>query len=172
MAHTHRRLWTALPALVLLGAALHPGPAAALEDPCKVDADRFCSSRSAIDLLGCLQSHRADLTPECREHLEWALVRIQSMIQACEPDAFQYCKNVGRGEPTATCLSASQGRLTRRCQDVFDAFARKEAAAASDCSFDASRSCPGVKLGKGDVFLCLLFHGKDLSPACRKAMVR
>ena len=96
---------------------------------------------------------------------------VQALIQDCQPDAFQLCRNVGRGEPTATCLSANQGKLTRRCQEDFDAFARIEKASAKACAFDAARLCPDVKAGKGDVYLCLLYRGKDLSAGCRKAMV-
>jgi hypothetical protein len=106
------------------------------------------------------------------DYLEYAMVSIEAMLQDCQPDAFQLCRNVGRGEPTATCLSRNQGKLTRRCQEDFDSLARAEAAAAKDCAADAARSCGGVKPGKGDVYICLLYRGKDLSPACRKAMVR
>jgi hypothetical protein len=100
------------------------------------------------------------------------MVSVEALVQDCQPDAFQLCRNVGRGEPTATCLSKNQGKLTRRCQEYFDAFARAEPAIARDCGAEVARSCPDVKAGKGDLYLCMLLKGKGLSPACRKAMVR
>ena len=142
------------------------------QDPCAADTARWCSGKAPADLLSCLQSHRADLSGSCRDYVEWAMVSVEALIQDCQPDAFQLCRNVGRGEPTVTCLSKNQGKLTRRCQEYFDAFIRAEVAIARDCRAEVARSCPDVKAGKGDVYVCLVFKGKDLSPACRKAMVR
>lgn len=161
--------WTWLLLSVLLVAL--PAPARA-QDPCASDTARWCDGRSPTDLLSCLQSHRADLSGPCQDYVEWAMVSVQSLIQDCQPDAFQLCRNVGRGEPTIACLSKNQGKLTRRCQEDFDAFARAEAASAKECADDAARQCPDVKPGKGDVHICLLYKGKSLSPACRKAMTR
>jgi hypothetical protein len=167
MTRLARASWLAA-LLVVLAAAT----GARADDPCAADADRFCSGKTPVELLSCLQSHRADLTGGCQDYVEYALVSAQAMIQDCEPDAFQLCRNVGRGEPTATCLSRNQGKLTRRCQENFDIFTRVEAASAKACAGDAQRYCPTVKPGKGDVYLCLVYGGKDLAPACRKAMVR
>lgn len=146
-------------------------PARAAGYPCAKDEDRFCSGKAPVEILSCLQSHRADLQPACRDYVEGAMVRIQVLIQDCEPDAFDLCRNAGRGEPTTMCLAQNQGKLTPRCQEHFTRFARAEKASAAACSADASLLCPGVKAGKGEALLCLLFHGKDASAACRKAMV-
>jgi hypothetical protein len=167
MTGTARRTWLPLSLLLL---AL-PATTRA-QDPCTADAARWCSGKAPVDLLSCLQSHRADLSSSCRDYVEWAMVSVEALVQDCQPDAFQLCRNVGRGEPTATCLSKNQGKLTRRCQEYFDAFARAEPAIARDCGAEVARSCPDVKAGKGDLYLCMLFKGKGLSPACRKAMVR
>ncbi len=142
-----------------------------MDDPCAADTARWCSGKAPADLVSCLQSHRADLAGSCRDYVEWAMVSVEALLQDCQPDAFQLCRNVGRGEPTVTCLSGNQGKLTRRCQEDFDAFARNEKASAKACAFDATRLCPDVKPGKGDVYLCLLYKGKDLSADCRKAML-
>jgi hypothetical protein len=161
-----------LPLLVasLVALAAPSGPRG--EDPCAADADRFCAGKTPVELLSCLQSRRADLSSACQDYVEYALVSVQAMIQDCEPDAFQHCRNVGRGEPTATCLSKNQGKLTRRCQESFDRFAQAEAQSAKACSVEARRHCPDAKPGKGDVYLCLLFRGRNLSEGCRKAMPR
>ena len=159
-----------LPLAVLIAAL--PAAGRAADDPCAADTARWCAGKAPADLLSCLQSHRADLSGACQDYVEWAMVSVQSLIQDCQPDAFQLCRNVGRGEPTISCLSANQGKLTRRCQEDFDAFARAEAATARSCAAETARYCPDVKPGKGDVHICLLYKGKDLSPACRKAMVR
>lgn len=167
MARSVRRSWLAAFLLALAGA-----PGARADDPCAADTARFCGGKTPAELVSCLQSHRTDLTGACQDYLEYSLVSVQAMLQDCEPDAFQLCRNVGRGEPIATCLSKSQGKLTRRCQENFDIFTRAEAASAKACSGDVQRTCPDVKPGKGDVYLCLLFRGKDLAAECRKAMVR
>jgi hypothetical protein len=164
MTRSTRASWLAATFLLLAA------PRAWADDPCAADSARFCSGKTPVELLSCLQSHRADLASDCRDYLEFSLVSVQAMIQDCEPDAFQLCRGVGRGVPTATCLSDNQGKLTRRCQDDFDAFTRAETASAKACADDARRICPAAKAGKGDLFLCLLYKGKDLSPACRAAM--
>lgn len=166
MTRSVRTPWLAA---VLVLATTAPARA---DDPCAADAARHCGGKAPVEVLSCLQSHRADLSSACRDYVEYALVSIQAMLQDCEPDAFQLCRNVGRGEPTASCLSENQGKLTRRCQEDFDAFARVEKSSQAACADDARRSCPGVKPGKGDLHLCLLYRGKDLSAACRSAMAR
>jgi hypothetical protein len=159
---------TCLAAVLLLAAALPARP----DDPCAADLARHCPGKSPVDELSCLQSHRNDLAPACRDHLEYVLVSVQVLLQDCEPDAFALCRNVGRGEPTARCLSRNQGKLTPRCQENLDGFARIERSSAKACAADASRLCPDVKPGKGDVWICLVFQGRDLSEGCRAALRR
>lgn len=167
MTGTRRLAWLAA-VLFLAGIA---GPARAA-DPCAADLARHCPGKAPVDELSCLQSHRNDIAPACRDHLEYVLVSVQVLIQDCEPDAFALCRNVGRGEPTARCLSANQGKLTPRCQQDLDGFAAIEKASAKACATDASRLCPDAKPGKGDLFICLVFQGKDLSTDCRAALRR
>ena len=147
------------------------GPARA-EGPCQSDLARFCDRRPPLELLSCLQSHRADLTQACRERVETVVVELQEAQRDCEPDAFAFCRDAGRGEPMVACLSAKQGDLTRRCQAVFDGFARREASAARACASEARQYCPEAKPGKGEVVVCLLFRGRDLSADCRAALGR
>jgi len=147
------------------------GPARA-DPPCAEDVARFCDRRPPLEVLSCLQAHRADLSEACRNRVETSVVDLQEARQDCEPDAFAYCHDAGRGEPMVVCLSAKQGQLTRRCQAVFDGFARRETAARNACASEAARYCPDAKPGKGDVGLCLLFRGRDLSPECRAALGR
>ena len=167
MTGTRRLAW--LVPVLLLAAA--PGPARAA-DPCAADLARHCAGKAPVDELSCLQSHRNDLAPACRDHLEYVLVSVQVLIQDCEPDAFALCRNVGRGEPTARCLAGNQGKLTPRCQENLDGFARIEKSSAKACAADASRFCPDAKPGKGDLYICLVFQGRDLSDGCRAALRR
>ena len=167
MAASARRAWLLL-SLVLVAAPL---PAHA-QEPCASDVARHCSGRPASELLSCLQAHRADLAPACQDFVEYAMVSAEALLQDCQPDAFQLCRNVGRGEPTLSCLNRNQGKLTRRCQEFFDIIARAEPAAAKGCAAEVARDCPKAAAGKGDLYICLLYQGKNLSPACRKAMVR
>lgn len=167
MTGTTRRTWLLLSLLLLASTGT-----ARADDPCAPDLARHCAGRTPVEELSCLQSHRNDLAPACRDRLDYVLVSVQLLIQDCEPDAFELCRNVGRGEPTARCLAGKQGKLTRRCQEDLDGMARIEAASAKACASDAARFCGDVKPGKGEVYVCLVYRGKDLSDACRKAMAR
>lgn len=154
-------------AAVLLGASASPG-----EAPCAADVRRFCEGKTPLEVLSCLQTHQPELSDQCKLRVDHALVKFQDARLDCEADAFAYCRDAASGEPMVTCLSKHQGQLTRRCQDTFEDFAKKEAANKQVCGGDASRLCPNVKPGKGDVHLCLVFHGKELSTACREALTR
>ncbi len=154
-------------------AAVLAGPVAAgAQDPCAAETARWCDAKNPSDMLSCLQSHRADLSDACRDYVEFAFMTVQVLIQDCTSDAFDLCRDAGRGRPMLDCLSANQGKLTPRCQQDFDAMARTERAAAKDCAADIARDCPKVQSGKGNVTICLLYHGRDLSPACRKVLTR
>jgi hypothetical protein len=156
-------------AAVLLG--LSAAPARGADDgPCAKEVARWCDATRPSELASCLQSHRADLSDSCRDYLEFVLVSTEALLQDCQPDAFQMCRNVGRGLPTVECLAAASGKLTRRCQEDFDRFVRIEKSAARDCDGDAVRECPGVKPGKGDLAICLIYKARKLSTACRKAL--
>ncbi len=152
--------------------ALLPGQAARAETACSAEIRRFCEGKAPLEVLSCLQAHHPELSDACRQRIESVEVDLQNAKLDCEEDAFAYCRDAAGGEPMVTCLSKNQGKLTRRCQMVFDEFARKEAANRSACGDDARRLCPGAKAGKGDVHVCLVFHGKDVSPACREALTR
>jgi hypothetical protein len=158
-------------AVVGLWAVAAAGQARA-DNPCTADVGRFCDSSPPLEQLSCLQAHRADLSQACRDRVERTVVELQEARQDCEPDAFAFCHDAGPGEPMVRCLSARQGQLSRRCQAVFDGFARREAAAKAACVSEASRYCQDVKPGKGDVVVCLLFRGRDLSSGCRAALGR
>lgn len=167
MFWTARSIFVAGTVLLALAAA----PARAADDgPCSSDAARWCDGLPPKDQVACLQAHRADLSDGCRDYLEYVLVSIQAVLQDCEPDAFQLCRNVGRGLPTMNCLASNSGKLTRRCQEDLDRFARIERSAAKDCQADAARDCPNEKAGTGKLAICLLYQGRKLSPACRKAL--
>jgi hypothetical protein len=155
--------------LALLGPIAAPARAAD-DGPCTKEVARWCDGTRPSEVVSCLQSHRADLSADCRDYLEFVLVSTEALLQDCEPDAFQMCRNVGRGRPTVECLAAASGKLTRRCQEDFDRFVRLEVSAAKDCEGDAVRECPGVKPGKGNLAICLIYKGRKLSPACRKAL--
>jgi hypothetical protein len=100
--------------------------------------------------------------------VETAVVELQEAREDCEPDAFAFCRDAGRGEPMVACLSAKQGDLSPRCQAVFDAFVRKEKAATTACATEAGRSCREVKPGKAHVVVCLLFRGGTCRRTARR----
>jgi hypothetical protein len=158
---------------IALMAAVGLGVAApAAESPCAADVRRFCEGKTPLEVLSCLQTHQPELSDQCKQRVEQKLVKFQDARLDCEADAFAYCRDAASGEPMVTCLGKHQGQLTRRCQDTFDDFARREAANKQVCASDASRLCRDKTPGKGDVHLCLVFHGKDLSTPCREAITR
>jgi hypothetical protein len=156
----------------LIATALLAAAALAADAPCGDDIRRFCEGKSPMEVLSCLQAHQPDLSDACKQRIDRVVAGLQNAQLDCEEDAFGFCREAGPGEAMATCLSKHQGNLTRRCQAVFDDFARRETASKDVCGSEARRLCPDKKPGKGDVHLCLLFHGKDVSAACQKALGR
>jgi hypothetical protein len=78
MTGTTRRTWLLLPLLLLASAGT-----ARAEDPCAPDLARHCPGKAPVDVLSCLQSHRNDLAPACRDRLDHVLVSVQLLIQDC-----------------------------------------------------------------------------------------
>jgi hypothetical protein len=157
---------------VLLAVAIFATAARGADAPCAADISRFCEGKTPVEVLSCLQTHQPDLADSCKQRIDLIVASLQTAAIDCEPDAFAFCRDAASGEPMVTCLGKHQGELTRRCQGVFDGFARREAANAKVCASDAGRFCPKAKAGKGDVHVCLMFHGKDVSTACREALTR
>ena len=157
---------------VVLAAALVATAAGGADAPCAADVRRFCEGKAPVDVLSCLQMHQPDLADSCKQRIDLIVASLQTAALDCEPDAFALCRDAASGEPMVTCLGKHQGELTHRCQAVFDRFVRREAANAKVCANDAGRLCPQAKAGKGDVHVCLMFHGKDVSAACREALTR
>jgi hypothetical protein len=155
-------------ALAALLAAL--ATAARADAPCAADAKRFCDSKSTLELVSCLQAHRPELAPACVQRLERALVYLQNVKFDCEPDAFQFCRTAGPGLPMVDCLSAKQGQLTPRCQQFFDVARSRDEAVQKACSDQASRGCPGVPTGRGELWICVGLSGEDLAPECQAAI--
>jgi hypothetical protein len=153
-------------------AALFAAAAPAADAPCGDDIRRFCEGKSPLEVLSCLQGHQPDLSDACKQRIDHVVASLQNAQLDCEEDAFGFCREAGQGEAMVSCLSKHQGKLTRRCQAVFDEFAHRESANKQVCAADARRLCPDKKPGKGDVHVCLLFHGKDVSAACQKALGR
>jgi hypothetical protein len=112
------------------------------------------------------------MTQACRERVETVVVELQEAQTDCEPDAFAFGREAGRGVPMVACLGTKLGQLTRRCQAVFDGFARREAAAAKACADEARRYCRDALPGKRGVVICRLFRGRDPSADCPAALGR
>jgi hypothetical protein len=156
---------TALAALIVVAAV----PARA-DAPCAADAKRFCSSKSTLELLSCLQAHRPELAPACVHRLERAVVYLQNVKFDCEPDAMQFCRTAGPGLAMVDCLSAQRGKLTARCEQFFDVVRARDEAVKKACADPAARACPGVPAGRGELWICVGLSADDLSPECEAAV--
>jgi hypothetical protein len=161
---------TRIPRTLLAALLLAAAPAARADAPCAADARRFCSAGSTLELVSCLQAHRPDLAPACVKRLERAVVYLQNVKFDCEPDAFQLCRTAGPGLAMVDCLSAQQGKLTPRCQQFFDVARSRDEAVQKACADQASRACPGVPTGRGELWICVGLSGEDLSPGCEAAI--
>jgi hypothetical protein len=144
--------------------------AARADATCVPDAKRFCAGKPATELLSCLQAHRPDLAPACVQRVEKVLVAFQSAVSDCEPDAYEFCRGVGPGKPMVDCLRAREGKLTKRCQDFFDAIRARDEALRRACAKEASRVCPTASPARGELWMCLWLNGEDLSPECQQAL--
>ncbi len=157
---------SAMSGLVLLAAA----PAALAGNPCQGDVETFCSEvpPGGGEIVRCLNRHRDEITPECRDRMREDAKRILQVSADCLDDVDRYCSDVNPGEGrVAACLARNERRLEPACRKhVQEARANLRKRLAGPCDGDIEAHCKGVKPGRGRIEACLQEHRAELSKGC------
>lgn len=99
----------------------HPGSSAAdTPRPCVDEFERFCKDvkPGLGQMILCLDQHRAELSPVCREKVAVALDKLDKAKQDCAADIATYCDGVKPGDGRLLgCLKKEVSRLTPVCRN-------------------------------------------------------
>jgi hypothetical protein len=165
---------------------------------CVADWDKFCKhiKRNEEQLLfECLQAHRTELAPACRDLLGGTAFSLQTNAKApagtgpCVDDRKKLCPDA-TGAGVLACLRRHETELSAACKANLDRLGAKPKEPASApgnegmlgrpgakgrtkvCAADQKKFCNDVKPGEGRVVQCLLKHEESLSPACRSFLTQ
>ena len=87
---------------------------------CRKDAAKFCSDvpLGGGRIMACLESHQAELSPECQENLV-TMREKEALVKACRPDSQKFCSDVqiGGGRILA-CLKSHETELSPECKSL------------------------------------------------------
>lgn len=150
-------------------------PSARAEEACKADAEKLCKGvpPGGGRIIACLKSHESELSPACKEKLAAGEAKIETIKEACRPDAEKFCKGIKPGGGRiAACLKSHESELAPACQKIF---AKVETAAREvheACKADAEKLCQGIRPGGGRILACLKSHEAELSGACKAVLAR
>jgi len=115
--------------------AAQSGAAAAYAPrPCADEFERFCKDvQSGLGLLiVCLDQHRAELSPACRDKVGGALAKMDKAKQDCSADIAAYCAGVEPGGGRLVdCLKKQPDRLAPACRSHVQHYAAPPAAATA-----------------------------------------
>ena len=84
------------------------------KEACKPDAEKLCKEtpKGPGNMIRCLVSHKADLSPSCRQKIDEAATN-----HPCAKDAERLCKDVKPGEGRmAQCMKSHQNDLSPACK--------------------------------------------------------
>ena len=114
--------------------AAQPGSSAAdTPRPCADEFERFCKDvKPGLGLMIlCLDQHRAELSPLCREKVAVALDKLDKAKQDCAADVATYCGGVKPGDGRLLgCLKKEVSRLTPVCRNHLQHYTAAPAAAS------------------------------------------
>lgn len=95
------------------------------EGPCHVDAEKFCNDVKPGKgrMAQCMKEHKAELSTECREHMEEKKEKAKvkkDKIESCEADRQKFCGNVKAGKKRMNkCMREHKDQLSQSCRDFF-----------------------------------------------------
>jgi Cysteine rich repeat len=168
----------------LLIALLLAQTQAAPARPCIEDAHKFCPGLRPGDggqLKACLESHRDEVTADCRAKMH----EVSEDGQFCKNDVEKLCPKTHPGPERASCMKAHESEVSPECKKFYREMQerRQESLtnhppggggpmkeARSACQSDMEKFCQGVQPGDGRIIACLQQHQADLSPACSSQM--
>lgn len=88
--------------------------------PCADELERFCPDVKPGRglLLACLNQHRDELSPVCRDKVGGSLARLDKAKQDCSGDIANFCSDVKPGEGRLLeCLKRQPDKLTPACRN-------------------------------------------------------
>ncbi len=158
---------------VLVLVAVFAAGSARAQGACHADVEKLCSGipRGGGRIAACLKANQAQLTPECKAHLDSIARYAKEVHEACADDVASYCAGVTRGKGAVLrCLSQNRASLTPACQGVLQGAQEKAAEFRKACGKDVRQFCRGIAPGEGRVLACLKSRQADLSPGCQALM--
>ncbi len=88
---------------------------------CKADREKFCAGLTPGDgkFGPCMESHAADLSPECKAMREAAKEARKAIRSACKADAAKFCADSGPERMgLAKCLESHSAELEPACAEA------------------------------------------------------
>lgn len=166
--HSTPALHLSLTLATLLAAA----PALA-DSACMDDARRFCPDVPFGEgrVMSCLQARWNELSGGCIEDLQAVQAKSREITLSCAADVWSYCQGVVPGDGRVkACLGARWEVLSSTCKDELNRIAKKTQAIWDSCETDAMRLCAGLRIGGGQVYLCLKAQESQVSGPCQRAL--
>jgi hypothetical protein len=165
------------------------GSASAAQDPagqgaCRADVEKLCKDVEPGKgrVAQCLQQHEAQVSSECKAHMEKMhdamQARMQAFNAACKADAEKRCKDVQPGQGRMmSCLRKNESSLSAACKDQIAKMDERRGQMhermhdiADACKDDAEEYCAKVRPGGGRVAKCLKENEAKLSAGCKTAL--
>lgn len=159
--------------LALTLAALLTGAPARADSACLDDARKFCPDVPFGEgrVMACLQARWNDLSGGCIEDLQAVQAKSREITLACATDVWSYCQGVVPGDGRLkACLGARWDVLSSTCKDELERIAKKTQAIWDSCETDAMRLCAGMRIGGGQVYLCLKAQESKVSGPCQRVL--
>jgi hypothetical protein len=107
-------------ALGLIGLLMPVSTVRAEEQPCVGDVKKLCATTppGGGEMIRCLESHEAELSPGCRRRLATLKRDTGRLAVACRNDIGKVCKGVSPGGGRlATCLREHESDLSVECKE-------------------------------------------------------
>jgi hypothetical protein len=93
---------------------------AGAETPCAVDVQKHCANvpSGGGKIQACLKEHAADLSADCKKHLDELKKTIGALVAVCRYDIARFCADQSPGGGRiAGCLKQHADELSPECKD-------------------------------------------------------
>lgn len=122
-----RNVFILLTGWVMASAVICAAPAFSEQDKlaCGDEIEKYCGNISPgkLSITLCLDANRENLSVECREKVDKAMVKIAQAKQICGADIEKFCSEVTPGEGRIlNCMLANKSLLTPDCRQQIDKY--------------------------------------------------